>query len=235
MREDRGGGVIAGDQHHDYSTTTLRSGRRRPLKRVSAAHLLMVVAAVLAFAVNLLLLRSRDDTVGVVGTAREISTGEILSPADFAITEVDVSPEVLGTLIRWEEVGLVEGKVANRSMGPGALLTPLDLVDPAASGGRRSMSVPIDPAHAVGGALVPGDRIDLIHVSESGPDYVMVDAEVLAVSTADRSALSSSAPFNVVIAVDAEAALAVAAAIRDGNLEIVRATGAAPISPHPTP
>jgi Flp pilus assembly protein CpaB len=192
----------------------------------------MVVAAVLAFAVNLLLLRSRDDTVGVVGAARNISTGEILSPADFAVAEVDVSPQVLGTLIRWEEIGLVEGKVANRTLTPGALVTPADLVDPAASDGRRSMSVPIDPAHAVGGALVPGDRIDLIHVSDSGPAYVLVDAEVLAVASAERSTLAAgSSAFHVVIAVDPDAALAVAAAIRDGNLEVVRATGAAPIGP----
>ena len=33
-------------------------------------------------------------------------------------------------------------------------------MDPAAAGARlRAMSVPVDPAHAVGGALSPGDRV----------------------------------------------------------------------------
>jgi Flp pilus assembly protein CpaB len=88
------------------------------------------------------------------------------------------------------------------------------------------MSVPIDPSHAVGGSLVAGDRIDLIHVTEAGPRYVLVGAEVLSVATPDRAALTGPTSFHVVLAVTEASALEVAAAINDGKIELVRSTGA---------
>jgi len=129
----------------------------------------------------------------------------------------------------WEHVGELSGKVAARTLLPGELASRAAFIDPASGAGRRAMSVPIDPAHAVGGAIVAGDRIDLIHVGEAGATYVIVDAEVLTVNLVDRASLGSSAAFSVVIAVESSDALAVAAAIRDGQIEIVRSTGAPPI------
>lgn len=203
--------------------------RRSPFSRLSAAHLLMVLAAVLAFAVNLVVLRSHDETVAVVAMATEVATGATVTPADFQAVEVDVSPQVLGALLIWEQVGELSGKVAARTLLPGELASRAAFIDPASGAGRRAMSVPIDPAHAVGGAIVAGDRIDLIHVGEAGATYVIVDAEVLTVNLVDRASLGGSAAFSVVIAVESSDALAVAAAIRDGEIEIVRSTGAPPI------
>ena len=203
--------------------------RRSPFSRLSAAHLLMVLAAVLAFAVNLVVLRSYDETVAVVAMATEVATGATVTPADFQAVEVDVSPQVLGALLIWEQVGELSGKVAARTLLPGELASRAAFIDPASGAGRRAMSVPIDPAHAVGGAIVAGDRIDLIQVGEAGATYVIVDAEVLTVNLVDRASLGSSAAFSVVIAVESSDALAVAAAIRDGQIEIVRSTGAPPI------
>ena len=87
------------------------------------------------------------------------------------------------------------------------------------------MSIPIDAEHAVGGDLGAGDRIDLILVGDDGPEYVMSGAEVLSVSADGELGALSVGDFYLVVAVDREQALGVAAAIRDGRIEVVRSTG----------
>lgn len=217
--------MVAGEKNLTYSPAPTRL-RRSPLSRLSAAHLLMVIAAGLAFTVNLVVLRSRDDTAPVVVVAAGVGAGEVVEPSDFRLVEVDVDESVLSGLFGGQEVDQLAGMVAAKSLVAGELLSRSALIPVAAASGLRAMSVPIDPAHAVGGLLVAGDRIDLIHVTEAGPEYVIVGAEILSVANPDRSALTGTTGFHVVLAVDADSALKVAAAISDGKIELVRSTGA---------
>jgi Flp pilus assembly protein CpaB len=188
----------------------------------------MVLAAVLAFAVNLVVLRSRDDTTPVAAVGAAVIAGEVVEAADIRLVEVDVDGDILSTLFLGNEVQQLVGMVATRHLLAGELLSRSALIPAAGAKGLRAMSVPIDPAHAVGGNLVAGDRIDVIHVTEAGPRYVLVGAEVLSVATPDRAALTGSTGFHVVIAVTEASALEVAAAINEGKIELVRSTGAAP-------
>jgi Flp pilus assembly protein CpaB len=190
----------------------------------------MVLAAVLAFTVNLVVLRSRDDTTPVAAVRTGVVAGEVVDSADIRLVEVDVDADILSSLFQANEVQQLVGMVATRQLVPGELLNRSALIPAAGAGGLRAMSVPIDPAHAVGGDLVAGDRIDLIHVTEAGPQYVLVGAEVLSVATPDGAALTGSTGFYVVIAVTEASALEVAAAINDGKIELVRSTGAASTS-----
>jgi Flp pilus assembly protein CpaB len=190
----------------------------------------MVLAAVLAFTVNLVVLRSRDDTTPVAAVRTGVVAGEVVDSADIRLVEVDVDADILSSLFQANEVQQLVGMVATRQLVPGELLNRSALIPAAGAGGLRAMSVPIDPAHAVGGDLVAGDRIDLIHVTEAGPQYVLVGAEVLSVATPDGAALTGSTGFYVVIAVTEASALKVAAAINDGKIELVRSTGAASTS-----
>jgi Flp pilus assembly protein CpaB len=187
----------------------------------------MVLAAVLAFALNLVVLRSRDDTTPVAAVSTGVVAGEVVDSGDIRLVEVDVDADILSTLFQAHEIQQLVGMVATRHLIAGELLSRSALIPAAAVAGLRAMSVPIDPAHAVGGALVAGDRIDLIHVTESGPRYVLVGAEVLSVAAPDRAALAGSTGFHVVLAVTEASALEVAAAINDGKIELVRSTGAA--------
>jgi Flp pilus assembly protein CpaB len=197
------------------------------LTRLSAAHLLIVLAAVLAFATNLVVLRSRDDTRPVVQVAAPIAAGEIATAGHFKVAEVDVSDDVFAGLVHWQQAGELEGRVATRPLQPGQLLRPNDLAAPGAPGGLLAMSIPIEPQHAVGGALVAGDRVDLVRVEDGVASYVVRDAEVLSVASGERGSLTGTTSFFVVIAVDSPTALRVAEAIRGGQIEIVRSTGAA--------
>jgi len=186
----------------------------------------MVLAAVLAFAVNLVVLRSRDDTTPVAAVRTGVVAGEVIDSSNIRLVEVDVDADILSSLFQGNEAQQLVGMVATRHLVAGELLSRSALIPPAGAEGMRAMSVPIDPAHAVGGDLVAGDRIDLIHVTEAGPRYVLVGAEVLSVANPDRAALTGPTGFHVVLAVTEESALEVAAAINDGKIELVRSTGA---------
>jgi Flp pilus assembly protein CpaB len=146
--------------------------------------------------------------------------------ADIRLVEVDVDADILSSLFQSHEVQQLVGRVAIRQLVAGELLSRSALIPAVGAEGLRAMSVPIDPSHAVGGSLVAGDRIDLIHVTEAGPRYVLVGAEVLSVATPDRAALTGPTSFHVVLAVTEASALEVAAAINDGKIELVRSTGA---------
>ena len=202
-----------------------RIRRRNPLTRVSAAHLLMVLAAVLAFATNLVVLRNLDQTRAVVVAAIDLPAGREIESTHLRAVEVDVDEEVYATLIPWAVSTSLVGQVTAHPIGEGALVEAEDFRDPSGPAGLRSMSIPIDAEHAVGGELGSGDRIDLILVGDEGPRYVLAAAEVLAVSPTGEMGALASGDFYIVVAVNADEALLVAEAIRDGRIEVVRSTG----------
>ncbi len=202
-----------------------RPRRRNPLTRVTASHLLMVLAAVLAFATNLMVLRGQDETRPVVVAGTRIEAGRTISAADLSIAEVDVNDDLFATLIPGQQSSGLVGMVATRSIESGRMLGTDDLRPASAPVGLRAISIPIEVEHAVGGNIVPGDRIDLISVTETGPVYVLSGVEVLQIPDSSRGSITGATGYFVVVAVDDAQALAVAGAIQGGGLEVVRSTG----------
>jgi pilus assembly protein CpaB len=186
----------------------------------------MVLAAVLAFATNVMVLRNQEETRAVVVAAETIEAGRALTPGHFEVAEVDLDDDLYATLIPWEQLGSLDGMVASRTIESGRLLVASDVRSAAAPDDLRAISIPVDPEHAVGGDLLAGDRIDLISVIDGVSSYVLSGAEVLAVPTDGRGSLTGAGGFYLVVAVDADQALAVAAAVRQGQVEVVRSTGA---------
>lgn len=158
---------------------------------------------------------------------RPLVAGEALTPSDLRFIPIDVGFEAVDSLIVEPGASSYEGWVLRRSVGEGELLEPTKLIEPGAQAGLRSMSVPVSIEHAVGGTLSAGDRIDVISVGDGVAAYVVVDVEVLGASEGDGS-FGGSRDYHVVVAVEADQALALAAAIDSGSLEIVRSTGAVP-------
>ena len=203
-----------------------RVRRRNPLTRLSAAHLLMLLTAVLAFATNLVVLRNHDETRAVVVAAVNLPAGRPVESNHLRAVEVDVDDAVYATLVPWAQATALVGQVTSHPIGEGVLIGMTDFREPSGPAGLRSMSIPVDAEHAVGGELASGDRIDLILVGDDGPRFVLAGAEVLAVSSLGELGALASGDFYIVVAVDAEQALLVAEAIRDGRIEVVRSTGA---------
>ncbi len=88
------------------------------------------------------------------------------------------------------------------------------------------MSIPVPSEHAAGATLVAGDRVDVISMVGEQPQFVASDLEVVSIADTTQDGLSGISPYHVVVAVSPEEALALARAISEGSLEILRATGA---------
>lgn len=204
---------------------------RRPVTtRVSPGLALAVVAGVLA-ALFYLRATGGPDGVPVAIAARDIPAGEAVGIGDLRFSEVVASPRLLAKLVPRGELGALNGSITARSVAEGSPLLRADLVTAAASGQQRAMSLPVEREHAVGGALRPGDRVDVIDGADGS--YVVTDAEVLAVPNLSSSDLAGTRNYAITIAVDAQGALRLATAIAGGKVEVVRSTGAEAI-PAPT-
>ncbi|MDP9389220.1 MAG: RcpC/CpaB family pilus assembly protein [Actinomycetota bacterium] len=202
---------------------------RRPVTtRVPPSLALAVVAAVLA---ALFYLRATGGPEGVLVAvaARDIAAGEAVGAGDFRFSEVATSSRVLATLVPRKDLAALDGAIATRGIVEGSPLLRADLVAPAAGGVQRAMSLPVEREHAVGGALRPGDRVDVIDGAEGS--YVVTNTEVLAVPNLSSGTLSATGDYAITIAVDAQGALRLAAAIAGGKVEVVRSTGAEVLPP----
>lgn len=201
---------------------------RRPWRsRLSGGHVLMLVAGLTAMLLNYAVLRAHDGRVAVVVTGRDVAAGEEIGAADLAFADVRASEALLATLITREQRDQAVGQVATVALPAGTLVRRDDLAPAAAGDGRRAMSIPIEPEHAVAGRLDAGDRVDVIEVRDGRAAFLLTDAPVLHVTTPDaRGGLTGPRAFSVTVALDDEHALRLALAIRDGDLEVVRSTGA---------
>jgi len=201
--------------------------------RVPPTLALAVVAGILA---ALFFLAATGSNTGrrVAIAARDIRPGEAVDIGALRFANIDASPSLLATLIAPRDVGTVKGFIATHAIPAGALVARSDLAQPAASAQQRTMSLPIDPEHAVGGALAVGDRVDVVDGSATPePAFVITDAEVVAVGKPSGSSLGATRKYSVTVAVDAPGALRLAAAIARDKVEVVRSTGAPAAPPGP--
>jgi Flp pilus assembly protein CpaB len=121
----------------------------------------------------------------------------------------------------------VVGRIAGVTLEPGELVVRRTLRRRAARHGLRAMSVPVDPARAVGGRLAAGDRVDVLFAGRDAVSIIVADAPVLAVDERGHGGIGeTSSPFTVTIGVSAEQSQLVAAAVADGEISITRTTGA---------
>jgi Flp pilus assembly protein CpaB len=206
---------------------------KRPLlSRLSFGHLIMVLAGLLAFLLVLAVLRERGDTIRIAVAAVDIQGGTTLDASELRYAEVSDRDAALLQAFLSEatiERAVAEGWIATRTIRAGIPLTTTDFRSEAVGQGLRVMSIPIAPEHAVNGALVAGDRVDVIAVRRGVAEYVVTDVEVISVSAATTSV--GNRGFSLTIAVDEQTSLEVASAMNSGSLEVVRATGAAPADP----
>jgi len=197
------------------------TGRRGPGKRLSTGHWIMLLAGMVAVVLNFAFLRSQQHTVDVAVAAVDLSAGSLLDTSDVTFTPVHADESVARTLLTRDD--FESGMTLARAISAGSLLSESDLT--SRTDGRRTMSIPIDRDHAVGGLLGVGDRVDVVAAEAGSAQYVLVGAEVVAVSEASGSLGSD---YSVTLALDAEEVLRIAAAMSAGSVELVRSTGASP-------
>ena len=205
--------------------------KRGPLSRLSLGHVIMIVAGLFAFLLVFSILRSRAETVQIAAAAVQLRAGTTVNDGAFIYAElVATDRTVLGTFLGPEQVAraIAEGWVVTRTVPAGDPVRMTDFRTEADPFELRAMSIPIDRGHAVAGVLQAGDLVDVIVVREGIAGYVATGVEVLDVAGADSQI---GAGFSVTVAVDGPASLRLASSMRDGSIELVRATGASEVDP----
>jgi len=205
--------------------------RRRLRGRITSGHMLMIVAALTAAIFNYAFLQSADQREQVSVLRAPVTAGQVLAPVDFTTAGIAASGEVLEALVRPEDLEGITGAIAGVDLPANMPVRHDELRAAAASDGRRAMSIPIDVSRAVGGALTPGDRVDVIATGEGQARYLLTDTEVLDVSgNPAGQGLDQLGSFSLTVAVEAENALGLAHALSEGALDVVRSTGADPVN-----
>jgi pilus assembly protein CpaB len=217
------------------SATPPANGRSRPgavrrgiLGRLSAGHVVMIVAGLVGMVLTLGLLRAADDRVEVAVAARDLAPGTAIRASDLRFSPVSMDGALLDTALQHRDLASLEGSVVTSGVAAGDLLPRSALRPAAAPSGKRAMSIPIDPARAVNGELAAGDRVDVVVATTQEVAIVVADAEVLGVEGGDRGGAFGGVDqqFAVTLAVDAQESQLLTAATVDGDVMITRTTGA---------
>lgn len=199
--------------------------RRLPNGRAITGGLLVSVAALGAYAAAA---TPSSSSSGYVVAARDLAPGDVVSADDLAIAGADLSPDIAsGAFLETDDVvgAVVLGPVDAGELVQRGALAAGPGPDPAAQ-----LSFAVDADRAVDGDLAAGDRIDLLATYGTGTDAftVRVVRRALVVAAAgDSSAISDSGRQVITLSLtDPGAVLAVAHAVRAGDITVVRTTGA---------
>jgi Flp pilus assembly protein CpaB len=203
-----------------------KPARRRSGRRPSATHVLIAVVVILAFVLNLLVLQDRSATTLVALAESPLVAGSTMDPGSVRLVPVDSSFEGLDPLVSEAELSQYEGWVMTRTVPGGVLVAVDDLAAPGSAPGSRSMSLPVPIEHAAGGALVAGDRVDVISLMDGTARFIATGLEVVSVSDSGAGSIGSVTTHHVTVSVEADQALRLAEALDFGSIELLRSTGA---------
>lgn len=212
---------------------TSPSASRRTRRRLSVTHVVIAVAVILAFVLNLLVLQDRSSTTLVAVADRPLATGAQFGPSSVRLVPLASDFEGIENLVSEDDLSSLQGYVLTRPVPEGGLLDRTALVQAGSQSGLRSMSLPVPIEHAAGGSLGVGDRVDVVAVVDGVARFVAVDLEVTAVSGSTGAPIGSVSVYHVVVNVDADDALALAEALDSGPVEVLRSTGAERIEDGP--
>jgi Flp pilus assembly protein CpaB len=189
----------------------------------------MVVSGLLAFVFIAASLRDRAATIDVVVAATDLPAGTALDTANTKTVTLAESSPLAGSMLRLDALSADVVTKAPLRAGEPILASQID--DTPTTSGLRAMSVPVERANAVGGELRIGDRVDVADVDRDGTAVWLVTGVQVIDVGADRAGLTGvDGSFYVVVDVDAPGALRLAAGLADGKVNVVRSTGADPIT-----
>jgi Flp pilus assembly protein CpaB len=183
----------------------------------------------LAFGLNYVALQNRAATSLVAVAAAPIAEGTALGGDAVRFAPIPNDFEGLEHLVAEDDVAALEGWIAARALAEGEPIGRSDLLRPGGGEGLRTMSIPVPVEHAAGATVAVGDRVDVISIVDDTPVFVATHLEVVGIGEASQAGLTVAGPYHVVVAVEPDQALALARAISEGSLEVLRSTGAAAI------
>lgn len=214
--------------------STINAAGRGISARLSGGHLLMLAAGLLGAVSTFAALRAAEHTTEVVVARRDLRAGARVERGDLTTARVGGDGGLVARFVSAADRDTLVGMVLVMGVDAGTPVLDQYVREPAAAGDQRAMSFAVSADRAVAGAIEVGDRVDVLAVDRDGVvGYALADALVL-----DRDDGSSGGPIRstgsddltLTVAVDSAGARRLAAAIADGEVTVVRSTGARPLS-----
>jgi Flp pilus assembly protein CpaB len=211
--------------------------RRRPrrfLQPLPLAALLLILLALIGYWSVYARTTRRTQ---VLVAAHALPAGRVLRASDVADAGLTASSGVLATFVPASEQSLLVGRALKEPIAAGAPIPAAALA--SAHGGGASMTLAVPVQHALGGQLVPGDRVTVLatYVGASGQAQTRAVArnlEVLDVGTASGfNASAQTIPVTVALP-NPSLASALALANEAGKLDLLRESGAGSSAPIPS-
>ncbi|MFF7451620.1 SAF domain-containing protein [Streptomyces sp. NPDC008132] len=197
------------------------SRRRRP--GMIALSLALIAAGGAGVAVLLLQVAQRTEVVTVV---RDVQVGQVLTEQDLGQASVALDPAV--KTVKADELESVVGKRAAVELKPGSLLTPSQVTtDSLVKAGEQLVPIGLKPEQVPATALVPGQKVRLVHVPAQGAAASESESDEATPKTLAGRVVkaSAAAPGSGVVVVDVATAAAdgptVAAWVAAGTLRLV--------------
>jgi Flp pilus assembly protein CpaB len=216
-------------------TTLAASPSRRLTQRLPRLDTRLVVGLVLvglSVIGGLRLAAGADHSVVVYTAARSLPADHVLVPGDIGTTRIQATDAVLDRLVRATTARPPTDRVLRYPLAEGDLVANAALGQVAREG--REITVPIAPEHALGGAVEPGDRVDVLGSFDKGTEEaktltVAAGAQVVdVVHTDGLFGQHEGALAALTISVAPRDVVFVAFAVRNGELDIVRSVGKRP-------
>ncbi|MFJ1974099.1 SAF domain-containing protein [Streptomyces sp. NPDC087903] len=196
--------------------------RRRP--GVIALSLALIAAGGTGVAVLLLQVGDRTEVVTVV---RAVQVGQVLTEGDLGKASLALDPAVKA--VRSDDLESVVGKRAAVELKPGSLLAPSQVTkDALVKAGEQLVPIGLEPKQIPATALVPGQRVELVHVPAQGQADTGKASDTVPQTIGGRVVkASSAAPGTGIVVVDVATSAAdgpmAAAWVAAGTLRLVLA------------
>ena len=202
-----------------------------PSGRAVIGALLVTIAVVGLFAAY----RQSQQETGVphVVVARTVPAGDVITTADLAVRTLDLGEIADRT---FTDPSQAVGSVAVQTLLPGQLLQEANVLQPGAGSegtdvGSFEISFAIDRSRALGGAIVPGEVVDVVATVDEGgtscTTVVVPKARVVSIGAGDQEVLTSRNDFAVTLAIDSDqSVLGLVYAVDEADITIVRSTRA---------
>lgn len=192
------------------------------------------VLGVMLFGLSLLggqrILAAGRTTVDVWVAAHDLPQNSVIAPGDLEPAAVKLPAALLPSYLGTAET--LEGQVVTRPLHAGELVARSWLAQSPTPSGARSITIPVEPEHAVGGTLRSGDRVDVLATFDAGDlrartTILARGVDVLETVKAGALAFGDESLVGVTLSVSPQEAARLAFAVRTGEIDVVRVDGPA--------
>jgi Flp pilus assembly protein CpaB len=174
----------------------------------------------------------------VLVAARDLAAGTLLRPGDLTSAKIAADRPLLAALVPRSQQAAVVGRRLATAVPAGAPLPRAALA--AQTQAPASLTLSLPALHALGGALLPGDRVTVLATFDNGAGRAQTRAvarglEVLAVGRPPSGLEQSAATVPVTVALpNPSLASALALANSEAKLDLLREGGSGQDAPIPT-